>query len=265
MRPLSEVLAARNQGWPRRVTLPANSQCPTCGFWDADDSEVVELCREAGRNPAEAACQCAAREFQARQASLERWEQASIPHCGPGTTPRSLSTFERREGTAEVLAAIDDLLAGRLRLLVLGGEHKTGKSHLLEGVGRQWLHDGGTCRYDYGPAFVFELQAAALGGGEGVHGMLAWRATLGLHILDDLGQGSKGASDFVRTVLTDVVDERLRSGGRLLVASNRNRQEIAEEYGERLASRLWEQGKVVYLACGPWQDFAPKAPYRNDF
>ena len=107
----------------RLVILPARLQCETCGYFNVDDPEAVAIIREAGQRVAAAACKCPDREAQVAREAGERWMLSNLPHRGPKSTPRTLATFQRREGTAADIAAAEAMIAIEgPHTLVLNGE-----------------------------------------------------------------------------------------------------------------------------------------------
>ena len=141
-------------------------------------------------------------------------------------------------------------------ILVLVGVPGGGKTHLLEAVGRHFLELGRSVRYDFVPDLLDELRETY---GDGVDttatAVLAQRHLVGVLLLDDIGLGNP--TDWTREKITALIDQRYRSGGGLVVATNLTRGEMEEHGGTRLASRLWDRqdevARVVYLTCSDYR------------
>ena len=73
--------------------------------------------------------------------------------------------------------------------------------------------------------------------GEDVHDLTAWYQRRDTVLLDDIGM--EAATAWVREQLTALVEERLHSGGWMVLATNLNKAAMADRMGDRLASRLY--------------------------
>ena len=223
-----------------------------CGNWDWDNPELQETVAEAGRKMMEVPrCLCSLVTSERRRLDSDRWAASNMPNRGAGAQPRTFDNALEEDGNKKAIKAARDVAdaLGPQPFLVLVGARGTGKSHLLEAIGRTWLHNGKTVRYDFVPDLLDELRAANtdLEGGS-VHVRMEQRHGFNLLLLDDLGQGN--ASDWVSEKLNELVDYRIRNGGALAVATNKTKDGIAEWADERLAGRLWNQDgsvKVVHL------------------
>jgi DNA replication protein DnaC len=249
MKSLKEALVYRS-----RVILPDASQClkivngkaTGCGYWDTKDPEVVARMAEAGRPLWQAACKCGVMARSNHQQSIQLWGDSNIPHRGPNEPARSLDGFSQRKGAEEAYAAAVSFAdrVGGTRILTIQGDAGTGKTHLLEAIGRSWLHEKRTVRYEYVPDLLDELRGTYGDDAEKtVAQMVTWRNGMGLLILDDLGQGN--SSEWTQEKLTALIDHRYRNGGWLVIAHNLNKDEAQEKLGFRLASRLWDNEGTV--------------------
>ena len=249
MKPLSSVLTRLNI-----VVLPDHAQCKACGYFDLSNPEVVERLKEAGRSPNEGGCKCKDRKQDTARRDQQRWANSNLPHRAPDDHARTLDTFQAKKGLSDALRASQDMAmgAGSTRLTLVGS-YGTGKTHLLEAIGREWLHRGKTARYEYVPDLVDELRAASSTSAEvSVEAMLEWRAKMGLLLLDDIGQRM---NEFAVEKLTQVIDERFRTHGALVVATNyASKEQLAEASDYRLADRVFGRAaRVVYLEAEPYE------------
>lgn len=246
----------------KMIVLPEDLQClprspehphaTGCGYFDMSSPEAIAIVRETGGSVAMASCKCPDRKVQANREADERRMLSNLPHQGPDSKPRTLDLFRRRKGTKSAVDAIEALIQMEgPRIVTLMGDYGTGKSHLAEAVGREWLHRGRSVRYDQVGDLLDELRHTySSDETETIHSMMQFRQTRGLLILDDLG-ATKG-TQFAHDQLTALVDHRYRTDGWLLCTTNLDRSEMELQAGERVAERLWDQGPgsgVVLLDC----------------
>lgn len=242
--------------YSRQVVLPSGTQCTDCGYWNIDDPQTATIVREAGRKLSEAACRCPGIREQAAREDSERWMLANLPHQNPDDITRTFSRFRKREGTEDAIRAAQEISVKQgPRILFLLGDAGTGKTHLAEAIGREWLHAGGTCRYDFVPDLLDELRSTYDDNSSStVSEKMNWRNTRGLLILDDIGQGNP--SEWVQEKLTALVDHRYRNGGFMVVTSNLTYDQMQQSMGFRLASRLWDRSdmvRTVHLLCNDYR------------
>ncbi len=217
--------------------LPDESQCPVCGYFDITHPDVRRILID--RDPTkmifhQAQCRCRTREEQIQRDTELRYIQAALP-----SGERTFDNFVSRPGTDKMLAAARKF-ADRQgpRMLVLVGETGTGKSHLLEAIGRHALESDRTVRYDLTSTFLNRLRHTYdSDSGEDVHDLTAWYQRRHLVLLDDIGMES--ATAWVREQLTTLIEERLHSGGWMALATNLSKTAMADRMGDRLASRLY--------------------------
>jgi DNA replication protein DnaC len=185
---------------------------------------------------------------------------SGLPSSVRGSTPRefvpgTFTNFTARQGTEEALEAALDFTVGNSEpLLVFIGPPGSGKTHLLEAIGRQFLDQGRTTvRYEL-VAHLLDRIRRSYNVGEESHVMeVCYGADVLL--LDDLGL--EKPSDWVREQITALVDERWRNNRLLVVGTNESHITIEEKLGPRLASRLFDRSsgkaKVVYLVTGDYR------------
>lgn len=185
---------------------------------------------------------------------------ANLPHEWEPDKHCTFDSFKRVDGTSEALLAARAFtsLQTSHHILVLTGERGSGKSHLLEAIGRELLAHQRSVRYGFAPDIVEEVKATFSDDtGASAQDML-WRyqATQTL-LLDDLGAGT--VTPFVVGQMEMLLDRRYRSGGRLrlVVATNFTRERMEQVMGGRIASRLYDwrtgQVQVVTLTAGDYR------------
>ena len=217
--------------------LPDESQCPTCGYFDVTHPDVRRILLD--RDPTklkQAACRCQSQEDIVRRETEFRHVQAALPSSGK---PRTFDNFISRPGTDAMLSAARQFAGGNgPKMLVLVGQTGTGKSHLLEAIGRRALESNRTVRYDLTSTFLNRLRHTFdADSGEDFHDLTAWYQRRQTVLLDDIGMES--ATAWVKEQLVTLIEERLHSGGWMALATNLSKTALADRMGDRLASRLY--------------------------
>jgi DNA replication protein DnaC len=192
---------------------------------------------------------------------IRRYKDANLPQVVTGKIPRSSinATFENfadRTGAEDAFEVATDFTVGNTPpIIVLVGGTGTGKTHLLEAIGRQYLQqeksDGYfyTVRYELTNNLLMRMRSGFTAHSEEQATSLAYKADLLL--LDDIG--AEKPSEWVEQELYGLIEDRYRNGKLLVVATNEVEPTIKAKLGERIASRLFdsETGKVkqVYLTA----------------
>lgn len=164
---------------------------------------------------------------------------ANLPHA---EQPRTFDSFTPRRGTEDALREAWSYVNGATgyRVLVLIGQMGSGKSHLLEAICRYWIGAGRPAKYQHVPKLLDELREAYDSKSDmSFLDVFERYQAAEMLALDDLG--TENATPWVVEKLTTLVDERYRNGCWLVVGTNLLREEVAEHYHERLASRLWDR------------------------
>ena len=208
-------------------------------------------------------CRCgdAVQERAANQLddTLKRERDSNLPQSVQGAGPRMFldATFENfasRDGTTEGFEAATDFTVGNTApiLMLLGGTG-TGKTHLIEAIGRQYLAQGNTVRYELVAHLLEKARAAVRIGAEEDVFSASYKADVLL--LDDIGL--EKPSTWVAEQISALVDERYRNKRLLVLGTNCTYIQLKDSYGERLASRLFDtaSGAVaqVYLNCSDYR------------
>ena len=249
--------------------LPDSAFCPKCRgvMDDYPDSELVER----GIRPELVRCSTALfgciRLASDKEGQRATWQmEANLPHT---SAHRTFANFDARRGTQKALEAAWDFVRGNAdeHILVLIGDKGTGKTFLLEAIGRECLHLGETVRYELVAELLDRLRNVVGSDTEDLHQVMEWYRRVGVLLLDDLGTRDFSSFDEERILM--LVDDRYRNRGRLVVATNKTMlrgetlekflERMAQHIGDRLASRLWDTSasggvRQAVLECGSYRN-----------
>lgn len=227
---------------PNPLYLPDDANCPACGQLRLGDKRVRTAVEGMGVAVAEIptlACHC---DEQAREKEARRVRLANLPHEGPGQTPLSFANFKPRAGTEQAQRAAEEYAKGEgPPLLVLAGTFGSGKSHLLEAVGRQMFTGGFSLRFEQSVDLLDKLRASFQDdAAEDFEDLMGMYRNVPVFLLDDLG-AEKGTEWAVER-LTAILDDRIRNGKRTMLTTNLSHRDMDRlpGYG-RLASRIFDQ------------------------
>jgi DNA replication protein DnaC len=265
---LKEILSSHKalmESVPEDVRfIPEDGICPTCSRLVRDHPGVNRVLAARGfmhydedndkyiYTTGVQRCACEA-------TTMERERQyefmANLPLSVKGPMPRSFiaGTFENfaeRAGAEEAYAVCMDFVNENTEpILVLRGPRGTGKTHLMEAVGREMLARGKTVRYERIPTLLGRMRSAFNSEHQGVleERNAQYRDVAELLMLDDLG--SEKPSEWVREQMYRLIDERYGVNRLLIVSTNESYEELANNLGERIASRLFDtnSGKVIQV------------------
>ena len=235
-------------------------------FFDVEKAEMVGV-RQADF------CRC---DYVTQQKQLvehydliRRRRDANLPQMVRGLKERSslnatFENFKERAGAEEVFEVAGDYIVGNApSILLLIGGTGTGKTHLLEAIGRQYMeqeHEGGrpyTVRYELVANMLRQLRESFKVETEGSVMAHAYKADLLL--LDDIG--AEKPSEWVEQELFNLIEDRYRNNRLMVVATNEVEPTIRDKLGDRIASRLFDNEtgtvKQVYLTATDYRAGVP--------
>ncbi len=204
-------------------------------------------------------CICDIDERTESSRQMERVRRAELPHNRE--KHRTFATWEneRDEFTKAVYFAEGEGPA----VLVMTGVTGSGKSHLIEAIGRHCLSLGQSVKYVTAEDLLRRTRDAFDGTDLDVFGNTLGECYVAeVLLLDELG--AENTTPWAQTQLSALVDDRYRNGKRLVVATNLGPEEMAVKLGERLASRLWDTqtGDVAHLILKA-EDYRKKGGLTN--
>ena len=267
MESLAEILnkfKGRYDSLPEDVRhLPEDGVCPQCDCLKRNHLGVDKVLIARGMmdydeeahtyrsNRPILRCKC---EEEKIETVYQMEKNANLPLSVQGTMPRSFvagtfENFNEREGTEDAFNLCQDYVNEHTPpILVLRGPRGTGKTHLMEAVGRELLAREVTVRYERVPALLSRIRASY----DRSYPEVAEDDMRRCHIaqllmLDDLG--SEKSSEWVQEKIFELLDERYGTGRLLIVSTNDSYSSLSENLGERVASRLFDEnsGKVVQV------------------
>lgn len=143
---------------------------------------------------------------------------------------------EHRPHTAEVMQWIPDWNPETVTQgFFLYGDVGSGKTRILKGLGLKWARRHKTVQFWPVPALVRKFKEFDMGS-EYQNAFRKKLVEADILIIDDLG--AENTTEFVRTELLSVIDERTQRKGSLHVSANMAPGKIREIYGERMLDRL---------------------------
>jgi len=185
--------------------------------------------------------------------SLKRERDSNLPQSVRGNGPRvfldgTFENFTDRPGVEEAFnTAVDYTVGNAPPILILLGGTGTGKTHLMEAIGRQYLSQGHTVRYEMTAHLLERARDAIRISADQSVLTPAYKADLLL--LDDIGLEKPSA--WVSEQLGALIDERYRNKKLLVISTNELYSSVEKGLGTRVASRLFDDTtgivKQVYL------------------
>lgn len=163
---------------------------------------------------------------------------ANLPHEQVGKH-RTFANFIPREGAMKALEAAREFTNHFVpQTLVLSGISGGGKSHLLEAIGRVYVDREQLVKYDTAAAMADRFRATNAQDSElSSQDVFNWYRGFPVLLLDELKEGT---TEYAADKVLELVDDRLQNGGRLVIATNLTSEQVKDDFGPRLRSRLFD-------------------------
>jgi hypothetical protein len=211
-------------------------------------------CGDAARRyPGELCPACETRETRRRN-----WDNATSSRDGiperfrwaalygrDGRTPdgRSLDDIAGRGAVSAAWSTLDDLAAGKTRIVLLMGPTSAGKSTLAAALLGEILQRGGKGEWISVVRLADARREAPLGCEPEIMAAARRRRWV---VLDDIGQGGAACD----SPLNDILHARYDACLPIIATTGFDRSWIAEHYGAQFARRLFEEAAIVRLHQG---------------
>lgn len=243
---------------PDRENIPSEFFCDVCHYIKDPSDEAFQAWIAVNRedlmgSAANIQCKCE----QKRQLSIQIRQQmlldANIPRRQDVVGPRTFDNFNEVDGTAEMIEAAKAFVAGELpeKALLLVGVTGSGRSHMLEAIGRAALAEGESVRYDRAEDLLNILRHSHNSElGTDLYDTIQWYQKFAILLIDDVGMQT--ATPWGVGYLTNIVDHRYSYGLRMVVSTNcLTPDDMAAVWDWPLASRLMDthSGVVRVIHC----------------
>ena len=212
--------------------IPNDAQCPDCRYFKTDHPgyiRVTEGFRFSG------ACTCERDRKAAEELDLGRWRAANLPRHAKQT----FENFERRKGTEHMYGAAKRFSRNEgPRVLTIVGGTGAGKTYMTAAIGRSYLLNKRTVRFEHSKNLLDNLRATFnKGNPEEFETKLHWYKSIFLLILDDLGVET--GTEWEKSQLWDIIDDRIHRQAHLVITTNQTRDDMADKLDHRIASRVF--------------------------
>ena len=205
--------------------------------------------------------------------SFPSWKSAAVP-CTCANRARvsrllksasvpdgmNFDTWETRPGTELAYDGARAFIESDAQgVLVIHGPYGAGKTHLLGSIIDTLARGGTSARYRYVSMLRQEL-IGSLGRGTEMSPtdeLITSYATRGVLGLDDLGAGAEKPRPFIVEAIETIVNMRYESRVGLIVTTNLTPEEMAANWGGRIADRLFDvhsgRAKQVFITAGSYR------------
>jgi len=184
-------------------------------------------------------------EWEARKAEMveEALAEAVRLQNFPDGPAKTFDSFDESvKGTAGMVKSARRFAADEgPPILILVGRFGSGKTHIAQAIGRAYVEQGHSARYETAARMLTALRATqAPDSADSLDGWLRWYEEQTVLILDDLGSKDAAETAWARDVVKEIIDHRLESRSRLVITTNLSRPQMDTCMGPRIASRLYE-------------------------
>jgi DNA replication protein DnaC len=183
-------------------------------------------------------------------AAQERYLAARVP-----LRYRETTTDSKADGWATAYSTVVAAVATRGAIVVITGEHGTGKTHLACEAIRWACWHGWTARYETWPDIARRWREAITGAEEGSErSIVADLDRAMLLVIDEIDIGKEG--DFGDRSMRELLDRRYRNLRSTILLSNLDAKALTKKLDPSVLSRIQETGGIV--VCD-WPSFRRRA------
>ena len=184
-----------------------------------------------------------------------RWQRTLAPEKFRN---RRFENFRAQTGEQQrALKAAQAIVSNDMQALALIGSVGTGKTHLSVAIVAAAVRAGVECLWVTVPDLFRQWKQTFTKGAETTEQQILDRINRAdLLVLDEIGVGNR--SEWEASTLFQLVDERYREGGRLVLTGNVT--DLASAIGDRAADRIEEMGMVVTLTGASYRSKAADDP-----
>lgn len=152
----------------------------------------------------------------------------------------TLANFELPNGNTEI---IFDWLKREKGVLIFSGNPGIGKTHLCAAILNDWITDPYQCRYYNIRSFLHRIKEDIAKNWDYIQTVKSL-CECKWFLLDDLGSNST-MTEWQKEVIFEFIDCRYESKLPTLITTNWTKQEIFDNLGKRISSRLKDSNNII--------------------